>query len=129
MENHLAQIIDNLWHYAGDPILNNMYKTLLQGGEFSVGDNIIVRPEGVVIVKKSLFSGPKEYLAKWEELDFNTHATANELLLKRIGEHQVEALVGLTSTSNGLIFYSLLRWLYEDSDRIAAIYTANNIRY
>lgn len=127
MEKQYSRIIDLVWKYAGNRVLNEVYKTLLEGKFAKIG-NATLTPRGVSIEKFKLFGKNSQHLIKWEDLDY--HITVGGFLhIKSLGEESVSTDMNVGVTTNGIVLYSLLKWLYEDADRIAAIYQANGIEF
>ena len=127
MEKQYSRIIDYLWDVAGNRILNEFYKTLLEGGSVKI-DNCTLTPSGVVIEKFKLFGKNAEHLVKWEDIDYGM-TMGGFLSIKSLGENGVSTNLNSGATLNVVILYSLLKWLYDDSDRIASIYQANGIEF
>lgn len=127
MEKQYSRIIEQLWSIAGNRILNGMYKDLLEGRSNKISW-FTLTPKGISIEKHKLFGKNSEHLVKWEDIDYSM-TTTGRLAIKSLAGDGAGAEIDCGSTLNGFVLYSLLRWLYADADRIAAIYSANGIDY
>jgi hypothetical protein len=127
MEKQYGRIIEHLWMIAGNRILNGMYKDLLEGRSIKISQ-LSLTPKGIYVEKHKLFGKNTEQLVKWEDVDYGMTASSR-LVIKSLAGDGVSAEIDCRGTLNGFVVYSLLRWLYADADRIAAIYYANGIEY
>lgn len=131
MEKQYSKIIDLLFKLVGNRIMNDMYKSLLEGKSVEICD-CRLEPRGFLIVKSHWFRKNSEHLVKWEDLDYKFTAFAMGFLkIKSISEtdENVSIEFNMGASYNATILYSLLNWLYHDSERIAMIYKANGIEY
>lgn len=129
MEKQYAKILDHLFKLIGNRIMNDTYKSLLEGKPVNIC-GCRLEPRGFVIVKTHWLRKNTEHLVRWEDLDYQYTAFAmGYLKIQSIGEGENESIEFSMAGNNVAVLHSLLNWLYQDSERIAMIYKANGIEY
>ena len=130
MEKQYAKIMDLLFKMIGNRIMNDAYKSLLEGKPVNICDGSRLEPAGFVIIKSHFFRKNSEHLIKWEDLDYQYSDFATGYVkIKSIGEEESASVEYSMFSWNVPVLFSLLKWLYHDSDRIAMIYKANGIEF
>jgi hypothetical protein len=127
MQKHYEKITENLFKYVGKRIMNEAYKSLLEGKTITLA-NCKFSPQGLHITERKLFSSNIEHTVPWEDIDYKNE-WASFIDLKSLSNKSIKTSFSYGSSENGEVLFHLLNWLYHDSDRIAAIYNANGIVY
>lgn len=130
MERQYSKILDLLFKMIGNRIMNDAYKSLLEGKTVEICKDSRLEPRGFVIIKSHLFRKNSEHLIRWEDLDYQYSDFATGYVkIKSIGEDENVSVEYSMFSYNVAVLYQLLKWLYADSDRIAMIYKANGIEF
>lgn len=119
-------LVHYLWEYAGNRILNDMYKVLLAGKSFDV-DKITVAPQGLFFTRKPLFGKATEYLIKWNEMTYDFFQ--GNVTFRSNTERKARKTLNLQNTKNAMILVNLADTFGNKPELLQNIYQANNISY
>lgn len=127
MTRQYEKIIGLLQKLIGNPVMNRMYKSLLEGRSEDLC-GCTLSPKGFGFEKKRLFRKNTACLIRWEDLDFKI-SSLGFLDIRSIGEEDHSVSINIARQYNAALLYALLNWMFQDSERIAMIYKANGIEY
>jgi len=115
------QIIEQLWHYFGNSLLDQMHKHLMGGKVYQLTPRLKVTSTGIVVSRKPWFSQPYEVLGKWNDLTMNV---ANGYLSVRSKAEKKAKRTESLAQRNLWVFYYYVSWVFKNPDVIASLSAA-----
>jgi hypothetical protein len=111
-------VTDQLWHYFGDDLLNQMHQDLLNGKVYEELGHIKLIPAGIVVRRKPLFKPAYELLINWHDINISTFQ--GNMTIKSKTNKKAYAYAGFIS-KNVWLLYNYIGWLANNPDIIRAL--------
>jgi hypothetical protein len=118
-----GSIIDQLWTYFGNDMLNKMHQELMAGKVYQLTPRIKLTSLGIVVLRKPWFGKPYEVIGNWRDLQMT--AQNGSLSIKSKVNSKARVWEQLSS-KNMWLLYMYTNWLFKNSDVIYSLMAVPN---
>lgn len=112
------QIIDKLWEYFGNRLLNDFHDTMLAGKMIVMNEGVKFNSQGVITRRKPLFKAAYEILTPW--FDIRLEGFNGNVIIKSATNKKVYRVLP-SLANNTWVAYNYVSWLQRNPAAVQAL--------
>jgi hypothetical protein len=117
------QIVENLWVYFGNDLLDKLHKHLMAGQVYELTPKVKLISTGMVVRRKPWFRQPYEVLGNWNDLSMNA---GNGYMWVKSTKNKKASISANFAWKNIWLYYHYISWLFKNPGVIAQLMAVPN---